>query len=125
MTTHLHVHLEPNERKRRHLGEFRIDYANAAQFFSEHAQDNPRRVVVNLDDLEVFIKEFHAERYAQNIDDAELRISPRRSLSPTVSLSDVLSSADRVVSNMRAPMQGLFMRSVWFVENFPVNGAPT
>jgi len=109
MTTHLHVHLEPNERKRHQLGRSMPSYDDAARFFAEHAPDNPDRLAVDLDDLECFIKEFHAEQHAQGVRHAELRLSPRRFLSPAVSLPEVLRSADRAVSGLRNPTVGLIL----------------
>jgi adenosine deaminase len=109
MTTHLHVHLEPNERKRHQIGRSTSSYNNAAQLFAEHTLDNPDRLAVDLDDLELFIKEFHAEQYAQGVCHAELRLSPRRFLSPAVSLQEVLRSADRAVSDLRNPTVRLIL----------------
>lgn len=109
MTTHLHVHLEPNERKRRQLGRSMPSYNNAVQFFAEHTLDNPSRLAVDLDDLELFIKEFHKEQRAQGVCRAELRLSPRRFLSPTISLPEVLRAANRAVSDLRNPTLGLIL----------------
>lgn len=109
MTTHLHVHLEPNERKRHQVGRSMPSYNNAAQFFAEHTLDNPDRLAVDLDDLRFFIMEFHAEQRAQGVCHAELRLSPRRFLSPSTSLPEVLRSADWAVSDLRNPTLGLIL----------------
>ena len=48
MTTHLHVHLEPNERKRRQAGAAKRSYDNSAQFFAEHVMNGPGRNTMEL-----------------------------------------------------------------------------
>jgi adenosine deaminase len=109
MTTHLHVHLEPNERKRRQMGAARRSYDNPVQFFSEHAMSNPERLAVDLGDLELFIDEFHAEQRAQGVSYAELRISPRRFLCGRTDLADVLRVADQAVSGLENPAVRLIL----------------
>jgi adenosine deaminase len=103
MTAHLHIHLEPNERKRRALGKAQQRYGNAEQFFSEHALSNPNRLSVNLDDLQLFIRELHFEQRIQGVDYVELRLSPRRFLSSSVALSDVLAAANSSAVALRDP----------------------
>src|ERR1700691_2665433 len=103
MTTNLHVHLEPNERKRRQLSGPQPIYRSAKQLFTEHGPDNPGRLSVNLLDLASFITDFHAEQHLQGVDYTELRLSPRRFRSLGFSLPDILKSAHRAVSNLRDP----------------------
>lgn len=102
-TTHLHVHLEPNERKRRQLGRTRQQYHNAREFFAEHAMDNPGRLPVYLSDLSCFIRELHAEQRAEGVSYVEMRLSPRRFLSPQTSLAAVLAEASRTASLLADP----------------------
>lgn len=109
MTTHLHVHLEPNERKRRQLGRAKQRYSTSREFFAEHDLDNPDRLSVDLHDLECFIEELHAEQRAQGVSYAEMRLSPRRFLSPDISLSQVLSAASRVASLLTDPVLKLIL----------------
>jgi adenosine deaminase len=101
--THLHVHLEPNERKRRQLKESRSAYRSADQFFAEHDPACTERLSIDLHDLDSFINDFHAEQRDQAIDYAELRLSPRRFHLLGFPLPDVLRSADRAVSNLTEP----------------------
>ena len=109
MTTHLHVHLEPNERKRRQTGAAKRSYDNSAQFFAEHVMNGPGRLDVDLEDLQLFINDFHAEQRAQRVSYAELRLSPRRFLARGTSLSKVLSQADRMVSGLADPVVRLIL----------------
>jgi adenosine deaminase len=103
MTTHLHVHLEPNERKRRQRGVARRNYGSSAQFFAEHALSNPGRLFVDLTDLELFIGDFHAEQRVQGVSYVELRLSPRRFLSGGTTLAEVLDRADRAAAGLDRP----------------------
>lgn len=103
MTTNLHVHLEPNERKRRQLSGLQPIYRSAKQLFTEHGPDNPRRLSVDLLDLASFITDFHAEQHHQGVDYTELRLSPRRFRALGFSLPDILMSAHRAVSNLTDP----------------------
>lgn len=109
MTTHLHVHLEPNERKRRQAGAAKRNYDNSAQFFAEHAMNCPERLDVDLRDLQLFINDFHAEQRAQQVSYAELRLSPRRFLTRNVTLSELLIRADRMVSGLADPAVRLIL----------------
>lgn len=103
MITHLHVHLEPNERKRRQLTGQRPVYRSASQLFAEHAPDFPGRFSVDLYDLDSFIKDFHSEQHDQSVDYAELRISPRRFRSLGFPLSNIVNAADHTVSTLASP----------------------
>jgi adenosine deaminase len=78
MITHLHLHLEPNERKRRQLGIDRVAYSSAKDFFDEHKLDNTDRLAISLSDLPSFIHNLHGEQRAQDVKYVELRFSPRR-----------------------------------------------
>ena len=109
MTTHLHVHLEPNERKRRQLGRAKSEYRDSVQFFSEHSLRNPDRLPVGLEDLRVFIEELHAEQRSQHVDYVELRLSPRRFMSGGINLEMVLLSVDSFVSGLEKPTLKLIL----------------
>jgi adenosine deaminase len=109
MTTHLHVHLEPNERKRRQQGAARRNYGNSVQFFAEHAMNNPDRLSVDLADLEFFIRDFYAEQRAQGVSHVELRLSPRRFLTEGTTLAGVLDRADRAVTGLTHPAVRLIL----------------
>ncbi len=109
MTTHLHVHLEPNERKRRQLGRARQSYSNAEEFFAEHSLDNPERLPVSLSDLGYFIRELHAEQYSEGVSYVEMRLSPRRFLSPATPLSAVLEEASQAASALADPVLKLIL----------------
>lgn len=108
-TTHLHVHLEPNERKRRLLGRTRRQYRNAQEFFREHTLDNPERLPVSLSNLSFFIKELHAEQRAEGVSYVEMRLSPRRFLSPQSQLMDVLAEASHTASLLTDPTLKLIL----------------
>jgi adenosine deaminase len=103
MTTHLHVHLEPSERKRRQQGAARPNYESPGEFFAEHSLSNPGRLTVDVADLELFIGEFHAEQRAQGVSYVELRLSPRRFVTGEVTLAEVLSRADRAAAGLTRP----------------------
>jgi len=109
MTTHLHVHLEPNERKRRQAGVAKRSYDSSGQFFAEHALNGPGRLDVDLRDLQLFINDFHAEQRTQRVSYTELRLSPRRFLAPGTTLADVLIRADRVVAGLADPVVRLIL----------------
>jgi adenosine deaminase len=109
MTTHLHVHLEPNERKRRQQGVTRQGFGGPAQFFAEHALTNSGRLAVDMADLELFINDFHAEQRAQGVSHVELRFSPRRFLSGGTTLAEALSRADRVAAGLARPAVRLIL----------------
>jgi adenosine deaminase len=109
MITHLHVHLEPNERKSGKLGRAKRSYQNAEQFFDQHDPNNSERLRVTLFDLETFIYDFHAEQRAQSVEYAELRLSPGRFCALGYSLRDVLASADRAVAPLESPTVRLIL----------------
>jgi aminodeoxyfutalosine deaminase len=109
MSTHLHVHLEPNERKRALLGESERRFSNASEFFAQHDLANPQRVPVGLRDMCMFIQEFHREQGRQQVDYAEVRLSPRRFVSNGAALSTVLAVASGAVSTLSRPVVRLIL----------------
>jgi adenosine deaminase len=79
VTSHLHLHLEPNERKRRQLGHISsTSDINAATFFKAHSVDGPDRLPVTLGDLRLFFEDLHEEQRSQGVEYVEVRFSPRR-----------------------------------------------
>jgi adenosine deaminase len=78
MRAHLHLHLEPNERKRRQLGGPAVAYGSPARFFDAHRLDGAGRLRVSLDDLRYFLHDLHREQKSQGAGYVELRFSPRR-----------------------------------------------
>jgi adenosine deaminase len=103
MTTHLHLHLEPNERARRRRGQVAATYKSSEQLFAEHRPDNQDRLPVDLADLGFFIEELHAEQRDQTVHYAELRLSPRRFRSLGFTLPEIIASADRAASLLVGP----------------------
>jgi adenosine deaminase len=103
VTTHLHVHLEPNERKRRESGVASPTYESSEQLFTEHHPNNPGRLSASLADLGHFIREFHGEQRDQGVHYTELRLSPRRFRSLGFSLPDILMSADQAACKLENP----------------------
>ncbi|MEV0153280.1 hypothetical protein AB0H57_05990 [Micromonospora sp. NPDC050686] len=75
---HLHLHLEPEQRKRAQLG-IRLDVArDSAAFFAAHDIRNAARPAMSGKDLECFIHQVHAEQRHEGVAHVELRLSPRR-----------------------------------------------
>jgi adenosine deaminase len=109
MTSHLHLHLEPNERMRRRIGRVRRAYASSDELFSEHQPNNTERLNVDLSDLEYFINDLHEEQRAQSVDYAEIRLSPRRFCSFGFSLAEILTVADQTVSGLADPVVKLIL----------------
>ncbi|MTK04524.1 hypothetical protein [Micromonospora sp. CP22] len=105
MLPHLHLHLEPERRKRAQLGlPTAPQYRNsAAAFFASHDVRNRTRVPVTGDDLGTFIREIHAEQRHEHVDYAELRLSPRRFLVDGLSLEEFLQIAHATMQPLESP----------------------
>ncbi|MFF7445814.1 MULTISPECIES: adenosine deaminase [unclassified Streptomyces] len=103
MIPHLHLHLEPEERKRRAVGLPSRRPRSSAAFFDAHRVDTPDRVRVSGHDLGRFLRDVHAEHEAQGVDYVEVRVSPRRFLTDGLSLDDVLGITHRVLDGLRGP----------------------
>jgi adenosine deaminase len=93
VTVHLHLHLEPGERKRGVLAGRRPDYSNSRRFFAEHYIGAPGRLDVSLDDLTAFVGQLHSEQRSQGASYVEWRLSPRRFMVSGASLADTLRRA--------------------------------
>ncbi|NUP17961.1 MAG: hypothetical protein HOZ81_18090 [Streptomyces sp.] len=103
MIPHLHLHLEPEERKRRALGLPSRRPSSSEAFFHSHRVDTPDRIQVSGHDLGQFLRDVHAEQSAQGVDYVEVRVSPRRFVTDGVSLEDVLGITHRVLGALRDP----------------------
>ncbi|GHE92204.1 hypothetical protein E5082_05955 [Streptomyces griseoluteus] len=77
---HLHLHLEPEERKRRELGMPGRNFGDRHLFFEAHRVDRADAVPVTVRDLRRFLADVHTEQREQGVHHAELRLSPRRFL---------------------------------------------
>lgn len=80
MTAHLHLHLEPEVRKRLHMGDAPAQFGDADAFFRSHSLQNPDRPSVNGRELRTYIQEVEVEQREQGVRYVELRLSPRRFL---------------------------------------------
>ena len=109
MRAHLHLHLEPNERKRRQSGRQKIRYASSADFFDEHDLSSPGRLPVTWDDLAGFLAELHGEQRAQGVDYAEVRLSPRRFLPRLGLLPELLAAASGAAVALADPVLRLIL----------------
>lgn len=81
MIPHLHLHLEPEERKRRTVGGIGQASWTAPTFFADHQLDKPGRLVLAIDDIIRFVRDVWRENQAHDVGYIELRISPRRFIS--------------------------------------------
>lgn len=97
---HLHLHLEPERRKRAATGLGVLKADSPADFFKLHRLDNADRYLVAGPDVRDFIRTTRIEQRAQGVDYVELRISPRRYLLDGISftcLQDILDDAAHAV----------------------------
>jgi adenosine deaminase len=104
VTAHLHLHLEPGERKRGAVAGRRSGYTNSAQFFAAHDVHAPGRPDVSLKDLTAFIGQLHSEQRRQGVSYVEWRLSPRRFMVSGASLADTLSCASDVCDGSFGPV---------------------
>src|ERR1035438_5393554 len=104
MSTHLHCHLEPGERKWRQLG-----YRSSEGFFDRHnllARDRPR---VTMADLHSFLLELHSEQALEHFEHVEVRLSPRRFLLDGSDWSDILAVCNETVMRLCSPRMRLIL----------------
>jgi adenosine deaminase len=100
---HLHLHLEPEERKRALLGFLRREYRTREQFFDAHRIGNGDRVAVDGADLTAFLEQVHAEQRAQGVDYVELRLSPRRFISDGMGWAEFFRLSDATLTGFADP----------------------
>jgi adenosine deaminase len=100
----LHVHLEPEERKRRAKGLRFGGHTSKEAFFGAHSLERNDRVGVTVADLRDFLHELHREQAAQGVQYVEARISPRRFLSDGAGWSSVLQATDDVLRSLHRPI---------------------
>ncbi|MEV2242138.1 hypothetical protein [Micromonospora sp. NPDC049891] len=110
---HLHLHLEPERRKRAQLGlrNAARHRNSAAAFFASHDVRNRTRLPVTRDDLGAFIRAIHAEQRREQVDYAELRLSPRRFLLDGLPLEEFLHTAHAAMQ----PLEGPTIRGILLV----------
>ncbi|MEV7568716.1 hypothetical protein [Streptomyces tanashiensis] len=101
---HLHLHLEPEERKRRELGLARRDFSSRDRFFAAHRTDRDDRSRTSPGDFGRFLAQVHAEQRAQGTDLVELRLSPRRLLLDGMTWQEFTGTAQRVLDPLRDPV---------------------
>ncbi|MEV7418991.1 hypothetical protein [Streptomyces sp. NPDC089919] len=101
---HLHLHLEPEERKRRELGLALRDFSSRDRFFEAHRTDRADRSRTGPGDLGRFLAQVHAEQRAQGADHVELRLSPRRLLLDGMTWEEFTGTAQRVLGPLRDPV---------------------
>ncbi|MET8904350.1 hypothetical protein [Streptomyces sp. NPDC004538] len=101
---HLHLHTEPEERKRRELGLALRDFSSRDRFFAAHRTDRADRTWTDPEDLGLFLAQVHAEQRAQGADLVELRLSPRRLLLDGMTWEEFTSTAQRVLGPLRDPV---------------------
>lgn len=121
MIPHLHLHLEPEERKRRSAGRDPRRFVSRDQFFAAHSLENGDRMAVSLADIPRFLDELHSEQRRDGVGYAEVRISPRRFVRDGCTLDDVLTAAHEAVSHKTDPVIRLVLlvnrdSSVQFIE---------
>lgn len=104
MFAHLHLHLEPEIRQRRHLG---LAYAvsdSPAAFFGAHELNRTDRPTVDQADLVSFLTELHEEQHRAGVDYVELRLSPQRFLADGLSLAEFLRVTHATLGRLVQPM---------------------
>ncbi|MFJ6795263.1 hypothetical protein [Streptomyces sp. NPDC091268] len=101
---HLHLHLEPEERKRRELGLTRRDFGSRDRFFAAHRTDRADRSRIQPGDLRRFLADVHGEQRAQGADYVELRLSPRRFLLDGMTWQEFTDTAQRVLGPLHDPV---------------------
>lgn len=107
---HLHIHFEPESRKRRKLHDGHVSSVGGSSvFFETHSLDNPRRLRLSLDDLQDFAYDIHREQRREDVDYFEMRFSPRRFMVDGAELLDTLALADRVASAVSEPTMRLIL----------------
>jgi adenosine deaminase len=100
---HLHLHLEPEERKRLSSGIDRKTYTDRNIFFRSHELSAPDRAWVSGSDLATFLRDLHAEQRMQGVDYVELRLSPRRFLADGMSWEDFLWTSNTLLEVFESP----------------------
>ncbi|MEU9921995.1 hypothetical protein AB0H51_11970 [Streptomyces griseoluteus] len=108
---HLHLHLEPEERKRRELGMPGRNFGDRHLFFEAHRADRPDAVPVTRHDLGRFLADVHTEQRAQGVDHVELRLSPRRFLRDGMTWQEFTDT----VQDRLAPLRDPVVRAVLLV----------
>ncbi|TGN78109.1 hypothetical protein E5083_13020 [Streptomyces bauhiniae] len=101
---HLHLHLEPEERKRRELGMPGRDFGDRHLFFEAHRVDRADAVPVTAQDLRRFLADVHTEQREQGVDHAELRVSPRRFLRDGMTWQEFTDTVQDCLAHLRAPV---------------------
>jgi adenosine deaminase len=102
MTYHLHCHLEPEERKRRQLGKWRIGNQDPVSFFERHSLTGSV-AKLSLEDLKDFLLELHTEQAREGSQYVELRFSPRRFIVDGYAWQEILFTVNETVMAMREP----------------------
>lgn len=103
MLSHLHLHLEPEERKRRFLGLPAAAYTSREEFFRSHDLGRNDRLHVTEEDLVTFLREVHKEQAGQGVEYVELRFSPRRFLAQGADWSGLLASVHSALRTLSKP----------------------
>ncbi|MFI9391856.1 hypothetical protein ACIG53_13340 [Streptomyces bauhiniae] len=101
---HLHLHLEPEERKRRELGMPGRNFGDRHLFFEAHRVDRTDAVPVTGQDLRRFLTDVHTEQRQQGVDHVELRLSPRRFLRDGMSWQEFTDTVQDCLAPLRDPV---------------------
>ena len=104
MISHLHLHLEPEERKRASLGYGRLEYRSREQFFDAHRLERGDRFAVASSDLTDFLHQMHQEQRAQSVDYVELRLSPRRFIADGMTWCEFLQVSHAALNRLADPV---------------------
>ncbi|MGW5014045.1 adenosine deaminase family protein [Micromonospora chalcea] len=104
MLPHLHLHLEPQQRKRLQVGLTPAEHRrDPAAFFAAHDVGNRGRLPVSADDLRSFIRQMHEEQRREGVDHVELRLSPRRFVWDGMPLAAFLRVAHTTMESLERP----------------------
>jgi adenosine deaminase len=108
---HLHLHLEPEQRKRRSIRSENTETWSRESFFESHQLDSPNRTVVTAWDLHEFISGLAVEQRAQEVEYVELRLSPRRFIADGLTWDQFLTISHRTMTEI----QGVAIRGILLV----------
>ncbi|MGK5531004.1 hypothetical protein [Streptomyces sp. URMC 129] len=100
---HLHLHLEPEQRKRRLLGVPGRAPRSKEEFFAAHRVGGGDRLAVTPADVRRFLLDLHAEQRAEGADYVEVRVSPRRLLTDGASWADVCRTVHATLAGLERP----------------------
>ncbi|MCG5437024.1 adenosine deaminase family protein [Micromonospora foliorum] len=105
MLAHLHLHLEPERRKRIQMGLAASEPSRDKRaFFAAHDVGNGARLPVTGQDLRDFIVQVHAEQRREGVDYVELRLSPRRFLLDGLPTHEFVHIAAAAMQPLRRPI---------------------